>query len=250
MKHLKMLYRYYLLMKDQFGLNIFHIAVKMVVFTKEYFEYKNLQHNEEFSISYVDCHPFLKDKTYSTPLDPVYFYQDCWAARKISNLKPKKHYDVGSSAKTIGIISQFVPTTMIDIRPVELELENLSFVKGSITNLPFETSSIGSISSLCVVEHIGLGRYGDPLDQFGSEKAIAELVRVTAPGGYILFSVPIEMKNKVYFNGHRAFSRNYIVELFKDCSLLEERYINDKSFDEMHKSSRGFSIGLFMFTKK
>jgi hypothetical protein len=249
MNHLKMLYRYSLLMKDQFGINIFLIFWKMLIFIKEYVQYKNLEHNKKFNISYIDCYPFLKDKTNSTPLDPVYFYQDCWAAQKISNLKIKEHYDVGSSAKSIGIISQFVPITMIDIRPIELELENLSFIKGSITQLPFESNSIGSISSLCVVEHIGLGRYGDPLDQFGSEKAIAELVRVTEPGGYILFSVPIEMQNKVYFNGHRAFSRDYIIELFKNCSLLEERYINDKSFENNYRSSKGFSIGLFMFNK-
>ncbi len=31
-----------------------------------------------------------------------------------------------------------------------------------------------------VVEHVGLGRYGDPLDPDGDLKAIAELKRVTA----------------------------------------------------------------------
>jgi hypothetical protein len=53
-------------------------------------------------------------------------------------------------------------------------LENLFFKEGSILALPFESGSIKSLSSLCVVEHIGLGRYGDEIDPFGSESAIKE----------------------------------------------------------------------------
>jgi hypothetical protein len=34
-----------------------------------------------------------------------------------------------------------------------------------------------------VVEHIGLGRYGEPMDEQGDLKAIEELKRVLAPGG-------------------------------------------------------------------
>jgi len=67
---------------------------------------------------------------------------------------------------------------MVDIRPIDVSLDNLFFVKGSILNLPFRNNSIESISSLCVVEHIGLGRYGNVIDPYGSEKAIKELKRV------------------------------------------------------------------------
>ncbi|MFZ4619912.1 MAG: DUF268 domain-containing protein [Bacteroidota bacterium] len=249
MKFLKMLYRFSLLLKDQFGFNIFLIIQKLVVFSIEYIRYQSLNRNINFSASLYDLLPLLSDKTSITPLDPVYFYQDCWAAQKIFQTKPGHHYDVGSSAKTIGILSQFVPITMVDIRPIELKLNDLFFEKGSITQLPFESNTIESISSLCVVEHIGLGRYGDPLDQFGSEKAISELIRVTKPGGSIYFSVPIEDKNKVYFNGHRAFEQAYIKNLFNGCSLIEEKYINDDKYEAEYKKSKGFSIGLFMFTK-
>lgn len=48
---------------------------------------------------------------------------------------------------------------MIDIRPLELKLDNLFFLKGSILALPFADNSIESLSSLCVVEHVGLGRF-------------------------------------------------------------------------------------------
>lgn len=250
MRLLRLFYRFYILLRPQYGWNIIAILYRMTGFSFEYLRYRRMEKNGNFDISVYDWYPCLTDKTESTPLDPVYFYQDTWAAKKIFEMKPEHHFDVGSSAKTIGIISQFVPTTMVDIRPVELKLENLYFTKGSITALPFEDGSIGSISSLCVVEHIGLGRYGDPLDQFGSEKAIAELVRVAKPGGNIYFSVPVESENRTYFNGHRSFSTGYINELFKQCDLRESVFICNDRLENLYHESKGYTVGLFHYIKK
>lgn len=249
MKLFKLLYRFYILLKPQYGYNIVAILFRMSGFALEYVKYKHLIRNANFTISIYDWYPCLTDRTAVTPLDPVYFYQDTWAARKIFDVKPSHHYDVGSSAKTIGIISQFVPTTMVDIRPVELQLQNLYFTQGSITALPFDDGTIESISSLCVVEHIGLGRYGDPLDQFGSEKAISELVRVTKTGGIIYFSVPIESRNRTYFNGYRSFTRATITNHFSGCQLIEECYIYGKQTKKEHDPNSDNGIGLFMFRK-
>jgi len=191
----------------------------------------------------------LDDKTALTPVEPIYFYQDSWAAAKIFIYKPSHHVDVGSAVKTVGIISGFVPTTFIDIRPIEVTLPDLFFKKGSILKLPFEDGSIESISSLCVVEHIGLGRYGDPLDVRGSEKAIAELIRVTKPGGHILFSVPVDSTCRIYFNAHRAFTPEYISQCFANCELIEEKYIYNFDFINEYKKDKGFGVGVYFFKK-
>lgn len=211
-------------------------------------ELKKFENNPKFTkIAYFPC---LSDNISYTPLEPTYFFQDSWAAKHIFNLKPTHHYDVGSSAKTMGILSQFTPVTMIDIRPIELELPNLFFRKGSILALPFEDNSLETISSLCVVEHIGLGRYGDDIDTFGSEKAIRELKRVLKVGGIILFSVPIDDENKIYFNAHRAFTRDYILELFQDFKVLDEKYhYGLKVYDE-YDPIKGFGTGLYMLQKQ
>lgn len=208
---------------------------------------KNLRKNNNFQK--FELYPCINDKTKNTPLDPTYFFQDSWAAKKIFDLKPVKHVDIGSSAKTIGILSQFTPITMVDIRPLTLSLPNLNFVEGSILKLPFADNSIDSISSLCVVEHIGLGRYGDPLDAFGSEKAVTELQRVVSVGGYIIFSVPIDSNNTIYFNAHRAFTRSYILELFSKLELIEEKYHYGNELIDSYAPARGFGTGLFMFKK-
>lgn len=207
-----------------------------------------LTKNERFET--VEYYPCLSDNLSYTPLDPTYFFQDSWAAKHIFDLKPTHHFDIGSSAKTIGILSQFTPITMIDIRPISLELPNLFFMKGSILQLPFEDNSIQTLSSLCVVEHIGLGRYGDPLDTFGSEKAIKELKRVLKVDGIILISVPVDNENKIYFNAHRAFTRDYILELFDGFEVLEEKYHYGFKLYDNYDKAKGFGTGLYKLKKR
>jgi SAM-dependent methyltransferase len=243
-------YRLIVSINRQFGINLISAISNLAAFIRDYFIYKQETDNAHFKFSIDYIYPCLTDKTQITPIEPIYFYQDTWAARKIFLYNPKRHYDIGSSVKTVGIISQFVPTTMVDIRPLELKLENLSFQKGSILDLPFKDCSIESLSSLCVVEHIGLGRYGDPLDPWGSEKAIKELKRVLKTGGNLLFSVPVDKENRVYFNAHRAFTQEYILDLFQDMKLVEEKYIYGNELRNDYDRSKGFGTGLFHFKKE
>lgn len=217
---------------------------------KDYLKYRSLKRNEIFNHDDQYFYPCLTDKTDTTEIEPIYFYQNSWAAKKIFELKPKNHVDIGSSATAIGLISQFVPTTMVDIRPLSVQLDSLSFVKGSILKLPFKTNSLETISSICVVEHIGLGRYGDKLDQFGSEKAIKELKRVVKKGGHIIITVPIDAANHVHFNAHRTFTRVYVVSLFSSFKLVEEKYIYGMSMQDVYDPSLGFGTGLYLFKKK
>ena len=224
-----------------------NLIKQYIWFLKQFKSFRKMGVNKNFlKTEWLPC---LFDHLTYTPLEPTYFFQDSWAAKKIFELKPDHHYDVGSSAKTIGILSQFCPITMIDIRPIELNLENLFFKKGSILNLPVEDNSIESISSLCVVEHIGLGRYGDDIDPLGSEKAIKELQRVIKVGGVILFSVPVDIENKIYFNAHRAFTREYVLELFDGFKLMEEKYHYGNKMYDSYDINKGFGTGLYMFKK-
>jgi hypothetical protein len=136
--------------------------LNFVKFLKEYNVYKNRlskskNYNQILSIKYL--YPLLLDRTAQIKLDPVYFYQDAWCAKKIFGNKPSHHYDIASSIKLVSIISQFCPVTFVDIRDIDLKLENLNVVIADARNLPFQKNSIDSLSSICVLEHIGLGRY-------------------------------------------------------------------------------------------
>ncbi|MDP2705021.1 MAG: DUF268 domain-containing protein [Patescibacteria group bacterium] len=236
------------ILRDKYG-----IIAKLKLlssFFSDYRQYKKINKNEGFSLSIEDLYPRIFDKTSDTPLDPVYFFQNTWCAKKVFEVKPSHHYDVGSDAKFVGLLSQFTPTTMVDIRPLPLTLEGLSFMQGDITHLPFRDNEIASLSSICVIEHIGLGRYGDPLDSFGSEKATKELTRVLAHSGNLYISVPVDKANITYFNAHRAFTREYILSLFPSLSLVEERYIYGNTIYSAYNPDKGFGTGLYHFKKQ
>ena len=212
-------------------------------------DFKKIKQNNNPAFNANYFYPCLTDKTENTPLDPIYFYQNAWAAAKVFEAKPAKHFDIGSQVGFVGIVSQFVPTTMVDIRPIDVELNGLTFLKGDILNLPIKDNELESVSSICVVEHIGLGRYGDTVDAYGSEKSITELIRITKPGGKIIISVPIDTSSKIYFNAHRAFTRDQLVKLFTGCTVLEEKYIYGNRLFANYDAAKGFGTGLFHFEK-
>jgi SAM-dependent methyltransferase len=217
-------------------------------FWKSYYQYKRLAPlSMQPIIQYL--FPCLGDDTTETLIDYTYFYQDAWGFEKIIGRHPKYHIDVGSHHKFVALLSKVVPVTMIDIRPLPVSLESLKFLKGSILDLPFEDESVSSISSLCVVEHIGLGRYGDPLDPWGSEKAIKELMRVIEKGGHLYISVPISKINNVHFNAHRSFTRDYIIGLLSQMKLEEEAYIYGTKMYPNYNKNQDFGTGLFHFIK-
>lgn len=124
---IKVAYMVLMSLRDQYKFNVFPFFRDLVSFLKDYKNYKKQKENLNFMLSTKYIYPCLRDKTLYTPVEPTYFFQDTWVASKIFEIKPPHHYDVGLSVKTIGIISQFVPVTMIDIRPVDLELNNLYF---------------------------------------------------------------------------------------------------------------------------
>ena len=187
--------------------------------------------------------PYLGDDTAETAIEPTYFYQDSWAFEKIVQARPARHVDVGSQNKFVALLSKVVPVTMVDIRPLSLPLASLKFQAGSVLEMPYSDGSLESVSSLCVIEHIGLGRYGDPLDVAGTVKALAELKRITAPGGDLYLSVPLDDINRTYYNAMRAFSEDYLLPLFEPFAVVEKRYIYGNSFQETQGT--GFGTGCY-----
>jgi len=200
-----------------------------------------------------DWHPCLFDKVAETAVDRHYFYQSVWAAEKIFQVRPDAHVDIGSDVKFVGMLSSVVKVKFVDIRPFEPDLDRFTSIHGSILDLPFEDGSLHSISCLSVAEHIGLGRYGDPLDPDGLQKAMEELKRVLAPGGNLYFGLPVGVP-KVCFNAHRISAAADIVDLFQELKLLEFAVIDDsgafireaepKDFD-----TQEFANGLFHFSR-
>lgn len=205
-------------------------------------------------IRWNESYPCLTDWTPYVPFDPHYFYQACWAARKLARSKPKLHVDIGSSMMMVSVISAFVPTLFVDYRPLKASASGLTSLGGDVRRLPFADACISSLSSLHVIEHIGLGRYGDIPDPYGSVKASQELMRVLAPRGRLLLSTPLG-RERVEFNAHRIFAPTTVISMFNHLELVDFGLVDDQgqfhsqaSPEEATKCE--YACGLFEFVKQ
>jgi SAM-dependent methyltransferase len=232
-----------------YWLNVFKLWRDVFLFFRDYKQYKSQNKNHKFKIWSGSLYPCLIDRTENTPLDYVYIYQDSWAIGKVLSIKPRQHYDIGSKVEMVWGISSCIPTTMIDIRKVEIGLPWLNFLEWSILDLPLKDDTIESLSAICVIEHIWLWRYWDPLDPFGSEKSFKEVKRVLKAWGHLIFSVPVDKENTVYFNAHRAFTREYVMEMMDGFTLQDEKYIYWKDFMDHYSAEKWTGVWCYYFIK-
>jgi SAM-dependent methyltransferase len=181
-----------------------------------------------------DAFPKVADRILTTPYDAHYLPQDTWAARRVAEVGPERHVDVGSRVEFACFLTAVTRVAFVDIRPLDADIEDLASIAGSVLDLPFESRSLPSVSCLHVAEHVGLGRYGDPLDPTGTRKAIAELQRVTAPGGQLLFSLPVG-RPRVCFNAHRVHDPREILAMFGELELAEFAGVDDAGEFRRHR---------------
>lgn len=199
----------------------------------------------------------LFDKTTTTPFDPHYTYHPAWAARIVAATNPEMHIDIASSLTFSTMVSAFVPVEFYDYRPAKLNLDNLESKHGDLLSLPFKDKSVASLSCMHTIEHVGLGRYGDPIDPDGDLKAIAELKRVLKEGGNLLFVVPVG-KPRIEYNAHRIYGYEQIMEYFEGLTLKEFALIPDdfrkhgliRNADPKMVSEQSYACGCFWFTKE
>ena len=180
-----------------------------------------------FALRWADRWVHLRDATSTTAFDRHYIFHTAWAARVLADTRPEQHVDIGSSLYFVTSVSAFVPTTFIDFRRADLGLSGLDSRSGTLLALPFTDNSVESISCMHVVEHVGLGRYGDALDYDGDLKAMAELTRVVAPGGHLLLVVPVGGEPRIQFNAHRIYSHQQILAMAPGLELKEFALIPD-----------------------
>ena len=104
-----------------------------------------------------------------------------------------------------------------------------------------------------MLEHIGLGRYGDPIDPAGSARGALELVRVLAPGGKLYFSTPVGREH-ISFNAHRVFAPESVLRMFESLKNAGFSLVDDTG--KFHQTARledgakqEYGCGMYVFTK-
>ncbi len=207
-----------------------------------------------FALSTINLYPIVQENTATTSFERHYVFHPAWATRKVAQLRPARHVDVGSTLQFCAQLSAFVPVLFLDYRPADLKLSGLTCGKGDLLALPFPSDSVASLSCMHTVEHVGLGRYGDPIDPTGDLKAIGELSRVLAVGGSLLFVVPVG-RPRLMFNAHRIYAYEQVIASFERLTLKEFTLIPDEG--EMVENAppalvatQTWGCGCFWFTKE
>lgn len=220
-------------------------------FISDYRAYRRLPGAEP--LRFADLEPSLHERSGSHEFDSHYFFLNAWALRRVVTAAPAFHVDVASQTAFATALSAVLPVFYLDYRPLTVRLSGMSSTAANATQLPLLTDSIVSLSCLHVAEHIGLGRYGDPLDPAGTRKAAAELMRVLSPGGELLFALPVG-RERVCFNAHRVHRATAIREAFSGLELIEFTGVNDHAVFIENVSldrfdSDEYACGMFRFRK-
>jgi SAM-dependent methyltransferase len=205
------------------------------------------------ALAWRDAQPMVHDRMATTKADGHYLRLNSWAMRRIVGRMPARHCDVGSQVGFVTLLASVVPVTFIDIRPIETAFSGLECIAADASHLPFPDDSVASLSCLHVVEHIGLGRYGDRLDPAGTRKAAAELARVLQPGGDLYMGLPVG-RQRVCFNAHRVHTPMTVLEYFSSLELVEFAAVDDAG-DFVSPADPGklaacrYGCGMFWFRK-
>lgn len=176
------------------------------------------RNSSEFKIS--SFYPCLEDRFDKSGVGKGhYFNQDLYVAQKIFNKNPVRHVDIGSRIDGfVAHVASFREIEVFDIRPLENLITNIKFTQADFMSDNFNfTDYCDSVSSLHVIEHFGLGRYGDPITVNGHIKGLNNIHQMLKKGGRFYFSVPIGPQ-RIEFNAHRVFDLRYLLD------LIEPRY--------------------------
>lgn len=213
---------------------------------------------ERFLLKWEHRYPILNEDGGTAEFPRDYIYHTGWAARALRRIAPGLHHDFSSSLYFVSIASAWTPIKFCDIRATRLQLDNLTVQREDLSALSFPDGSLESASCLHVLEHIGLGRYGDTLDYDGDIKAIRELKRVVRPGGDLLIAVPIARIPLICFNAHRIYDFAGFRALFSDSfDTIEEVLIPESPLvglvptppDEL-LNVQSLACGCFWFRKR
>lgn len=214
------------------------------------------------NFSVTKLYPCLNDFQSVIAWGGHYFYQDLLVAQKIFLNNPQRHVDIGSSIYgLVTHVASFREIEVFDIKDIKINMKN---IKATQLDLMSELDHsmknyCDSISSLHVIEHFGLGRYGDNINVDGHLIGIDNIYKLLKPSGKFYFSVPMGIQ-RIEFNAHRVFSLRYLLKLLGSKFTLNNfSYVDDS--DILHENVKileediernyefRYGLGIFELTK-
>lgn len=190
-----------------------------------------------------------------------YFLQDLHVARMISQARPKRHIDIGSSIEGfVAHVASFREIEVLDVRPITSEIPGIVFKQADLA-VPvsgIDKNNYDSVSCLHALEHFGLGRYGDPVDTQGHQKGLKNMAELLSDDGTFYLSTPIG-KARVEFNANRVFDPREILSIatesgltLRNFILIQNSIVKEVSLTEdvlLQLANQRYALGVFIFNK-
>lgn len=199
-----------------------------------------------------------------------YFLQDLEVARRIHATAPRRVLDVGSRVDGfVAHVAAFRTIEVIDVRPLPAGIAGVVFHQADISNITAVRAHFGldggpgyadAVTCLHVIEHVGLGRYGDPLDPDGPARALETLAALVVPRGRLYLSTPVG-RPRVEFNANRVFDPEALVAMARAHGLradrltvigtggrIDEVVVSQETFREL--AAQPYHLGMFEFVRE
>jgi len=148
----------------------------------------------------------------------------------VGNAQPLKILDVGCYGGLLPIQLAVLGNEVygIDILNYPLDHSNFHFIKNDIMHLSFQDEFFDIVSCVSVLEHVGLGRYGDPTITDGDKLALREMTRVLKPGGRIILTVPFGKGGICYHKGappHRLYTYERLTSILSGLTIEKAKFL-------------------------
>lgn len=136
----------------------------------------------------------------------------------------QKVLDVGCawSSLPLELAGLGFKTWGLDIADCAFSHPNLISVRGTICSTGFEDDFFDVITAVSTVEHIGLGWYGDDVNEDSDLKAMREIRRILKPSGKLILTLPYGVKTttKVF----RVYDGTALAELIRGFEVINSAY--------------------------
>ena len=138
----------------------------------------------------------------------------------------------------VGLVSKENPTltvTGIDQRDDNIKhRDRTKIVQADVMTHEFAPESFDAICSLSAIEHIGLGRYKDPLDPDGDIKTLNKVREWLKPGGWCYFDVPYTPEGYFLYNTNkcRCYDDRALLERFGPHEVLGVANVTNTAFQQ------------------
>jgi hypothetical protein len=105
---------------------------------------------------------------------------------------PARVLDLGGGTSLLPLTLAMLgyDTTLVDLRPCSLRHPGLTSIVGDIRSVAGLKPPYDAIYSISVIEHAGLGQYGESAKASDSGDLVRRMAELAAPGGLLLITVP------------------------------------------------------------